>query len=297
MNRTAVALSLIIALSISMLAGMRSNVAVTAVWEEYVGPSSVVATVQSPQGAVTNPVSLVFIVQDGTGPVSSYINYYYALDQYIEGTKPPTASDWASLQKANLTTIKTAENIWGDQRHNFSYTIYFVEGRTILPPLSDGVHSVTIYSRPENDRNLGIYLCTSFFTVDNNPPSISVLSPQNKSYTSNVPMDFAISNSTSRITYSLDQNENKTVVGNFTLANLPRGVHNITAYAWSPLGYVAASNTVIFSVADPFNVVNQATQYDATLTIALGGSLAVTALGLLFYFIKVKKRKNENTLA
>jgi hypothetical protein len=125
------------------------------------------------------------------------------------------------------------------------------------------------------------------FTVDTTPPSVSVLSVENKTYdTSDVPLNFTVSESASKISYTLDGQENVTVVGNTTLTGLLDGVHNITVYATDLAEHTGASETIYFSVEvpDPFPTTLVAT--------ASGASVAVVSLGLLVYFKKRNRRHN-----
>ena len=121
------------------------------------------------------------------------------------------------------------------------------------------------------------------FTIDTTPPVISALSVQNKTYsTSDVPLNVTVNEPVSQVIYSLDGQENVTVAGNTTLADLSIGTHNVTVYAWDTAGNIGASETVTFTVAkpEPFPTAQVAT--------VSGVSAAVACLGLLVYF---KKRR------
>jgi hypothetical protein len=121
------------------------------------------------------------------------------------------------------------------------------------------------------------------FTVDTTPPSIFVLSPENKTYDAdNVTLNFTVSEAASQVSYVLDGGENLTAEGNITLADLPNGEHNVTVYATDLAGHVGASETVYFSVEvpEPFPTVPVA----ATSVAAV----VVVGAGLLVYF---KKRR------
>ena len=104
----------------------------------------------------------------------------------------------------------------------------------------------------------------------------------NKTFTdSEVPLDFTVNESVSRLSYILDGQDSVTLLGNTTLAGLPFGVHNVTVYAWDTAGNVGASETITFTIAEPFPVV--------PVAAASTASVAVLSLGLLVYF---KKRKH-----
>jgi hypothetical protein len=120
-----------------------------------------------------------------------------------------------------------------------------------------------------------------FFTVDLTPPTISVLSVENKTYyTSDVPLNIAIDEVHSKIAYSIDGHDNVTIAENTTLTNLPLGEHRITVYVTDEAGNAGASETIYFSIEEPF---------PTTLVIASLITTSFVGLGLLFYF---KKRKH-----
>ena len=93
---------------------------------------------------------------------------------------------------------------------------------------------------------------TVSFTKDLVPPRISDLSPQNKTYaTSDVELDFTVSENVSQILYCLDGNENKTLTGNMTLTGLTKGEHNVTLFVADLAGNAASSKTLFFRVDVP----------------------------------------------
>jgi N-acetylneuraminic acid mutarotase len=124
-----------------------------------------------------------------------------------------------------------------------------IAGNTTLRGLSDGLYNVTVYAADLID-NMGVSQAVQF-TV-NIPPNISLLSPQNQTYTStSVLLNFTVNKPVSYISYVLDGLENVTVNGNTTLTALG-GDHNVTVYAVDEAGNVGASETISFSVDKPF---------------------------------------------
>jgi len=125
-------------------------------------------------------------------------------------------------------------------------------------------------------------------SVDYTPPTISVISPQNKTYSVNdVPLTFTVSESTSWISYSLASQIKVTISGNTTLVGLSDGTYTITVYANDTAGNVGASEMVYFSVntqpPEPFP-----TWIVAAIVIVAG----VGAV-LLVYFAKIKKTPDK----
>jgi parallel beta-helix repeat protein len=123
----------------------------------------------------------------------------------------------------------------------------------------------------------------TYYLLATTPPKISISSPLNQTYKeASVPLVFLIDKPVNWISYSLDGQENISIVGNCTVSDLANGSHNVTIYCNDTYGNMAASETVIFTISQPFPIVPVA-----------AGSVAVvvvTAAGLLAYF---KKRKKE----
>jgi hypothetical protein len=113
------------------------------------------------------------------------------------------------------------------------------------------------------------------------PPKVAVVSPVIGNNTSgNVSLAFRVNKPASWMGYSLDGQDNITVTGNITLSGLASGLHNITIYARDEFNNMGASETITFTVAEPFPIA-----LVATVSIA---AVAVVSIGLLLYF---KKRK------
>jgi hypothetical protein len=119
------------------------------------------------------------------------------------------------------------------------------------------------------------------FTIDTTPPIISALSVKNKTYSaSNVTLNFVVNEPASQVSYSLDGQKKENIAGNTTLTNLPYGEHNVTVYAIDMAGNTGTSETIYFSVEEPF---------PTTMVVALAASTVVLGAGLAVYF---KKRKH-----
>jgi hypothetical protein len=116
---------------------------------------------------------------------------------------------------------------------------------------------------------------------DINPPNVSVLSIENKTFVnSTVPLDFTVNELVAQFSYSLDGHDNVTIAGNTTLTGLSNGEHYITVYYTDIAGNVGASETSYFNVEVSFPT--------ALVVAASVASVAVISVGLLVYF---KKRK------
>jgi hypothetical protein len=121
------------------------------------------------------------------------------------------------------------------------------------------------------------------FIKDVVSPRITFLSPPNGTYlTSDVELDFTVSETTSRILCSLDGKQNHTATDSLTLTGLEKGLHNVTLYAADLAGNAAEPKTMFFNVdlPEPFPL--------ARVTTASGASVAIIGAGLMAY---TKKRK------
>ena len=126
----------------------------------------------------------------------------------------------------------------------------------------------------------------SFSAFRDQPPSISILAPENKTYElQNIPLDFTLSEQVSKITYTLDGQNNKTINGNTTLTDLSGGLHNITVYAWDDAGNIGFSEVVFFTIIEE----PEPEPLPTVLVVASVIIVAVIGVGLLLYF---KKRKH-----
>ena len=148
----------------------------------------------------------------------------------------------------------------------------------------------TIYDN-KYDFNLGTVNFIPFLTEpnpipkfpDNTPPTISIISPENKAYAvSNVSLTFTVSEPTLWMGYSLDGQANVTVTGNTTLTGLSDGSHSLKVHAKDTAGNTGASETIYFSVAQ------EAEPFPTWLVVAIV-IIAVVGAALLVYFAKVKK--------
>jgi hypothetical protein len=122
------------------------------------------------------------------------------------------------------------------------------------------------------------------FTVDTTAPKVSILTLENKTYnTPDVMLNYTVNEAVSQVAYSLDGQNNMTISGNTTLADLSTGEHYVTVYATDLAGHVGVSETIYFNVEaqEPFP-----TTLVATASVA---TIAVVGVGLLVYF---KKRRH-----
>ena len=176
----------------------------------------------------------------------------------------------------NVPLVSSPSLIWSKNR---------VIGSTMLPELSDGSHTLSVYVEAHWGTGSSYWDSeTVHFTVETTTPKIKTLSPINQTYTeTNVPLMFTLDKA-NWTGYSLDDEENITISGNFTLNGLPNGMHNLTVYANDTYGNMGASETISFTVAvaEPefFPVVPVA----AVSVVAV----ALVVAGMLVYHKKLK---------
>jgi hypothetical protein len=180
----------------------------------------------------------------------------------------------------HLTTKGTQE---------FSRTRDFTE-------IPDGNHNLTVYAYASGSYWVGFTAyyfdignsSSILFTIDTTAPSINLLSLENKTYdTPDITLNFTVNEPVSKITYSLDGQENVRIDGNTTLTGLSNGYHNLTIYATDEAGNIGTSETITFSIAEetepPFPT--------APVAAASAVIVALVGIGLLVYFKKRKGRR------
>lgn len=118
---------------------------------------------------------------------------------------------------------------------------------------------------------------------DTKPPIVSILSPENKTYTtSSVSLRFTIDEVTSWLGYSLDGEANKTIGGNKTISELSDGSHSLIVYGKDMAKNIGASKIIHFTIdtqPEPF----------PTSIIAVIVTIAVVGAIVFVYFMKFKK--------
>ena len=175
------------------------------------------------------------------------------------------------------------EKLFGilDARGSAAGDLYNRKYNLTLSGLGDGAHFMKVRVAGEYYGPGGSgYDCEGNVSIiiDTGPPKVSIRSLENKTYcTPTIPLNFITNEPISQSAYSLDGQENVTIAGNTTLTELSRGDHNITVYAKDEAGNVGASETIWFSVAEPFPFVPIATA--SALVVFVG-------VGLLVYFRK-----------
>lgn len=174
--------------------------------------------------------------------------------------------------------------LWEADDYDFSYNISLSVG-SLLRDYGEKL-DILYEDSPQPAANYGYNKVFYWDSYSPPPPKISILSPENTTYTiGNVSLTFTINNPVKWIGYSLDEQAQVSITENATLYNLSNGPHNITVYAEDEFESVGVSETIHFIIdqREPFP-----TELIVTVSVA---SSAVVAVGLLFYFRKLKGRK------
>ena len=237
------------------------------------------AFVQSPENNTTYRVKWV------------NVNFTLDLTKWVvpmEGIFNPDYS-FSSLAVCYLDS----ESIWQKTLNSAEeFSFWFT-----LNGLSDGLHSIMVNAtavgtyfdtEPEwslSDAPVSNSSGTIYFTVDTTPPKVTILSLENGVYYSpDIKLDFTM-NEHAQVTYSLDSKANVSLSENAVLTGLAFGRHNVTFFAEDKAGNTA-SQTIYFTIAEPFPTVPAATASVVTAVLV--------AIGLLVY---LKKRKHEAELS
>lgn len=129
-----------------------------------------------------------------------------------------------------------------DEAQNITIT-----GNTLIGPLSEGIHSMTLYTEDFVHNTDSI---TIGFSIDKTGPEITITSPQNSSQhsTQTLWVNITLSEIPSWVGYSLDGDPFVPVSGNFLLEDLSEGTHSIVLYALDTLGNIGSSSAHLFTI-------------------------------------------------
>jgi hypothetical protein len=120
------------------------------------------------------------------------------------------------------------------------------EGKTTLKDLSEGSHNLVVYAWDLQGNSVS---SSVVFSVDTTPPEITINSPQETTYsTSEIHLDFTVSEPVNWIAYSLDDKENVSITESTVLSGLSDGEHRLKMYAEDIVGNTGVSDTVNFKV-------------------------------------------------
>jgi hypothetical protein len=160
----------------------------------------------------------------------------------------------------------------------------------VVKGLSDGWHKIKVTASCEHLSEGSAFV---LFYVDTVAPSISVISPLNETYTTtDLPLNFTVSEAPKWIGYSLDGQRNTTLAENITLSELTFGSHSLTVYANDTVGHLAISETIYFTITNETEEIpaGQPEPFPTFLvaTVSVVPLVAVAA-AILVYFKKTQR--------
>jgi hypothetical protein len=85
------------------------------------------------------------------------------------------------------------------------------------------------------------------------------------------------------LSYSLDGKQNVSITGNYTIANLSNGLHNVTIYANDTFGNIGTSQTISFTI-------DKTKSFPTLPVVAVSVAVAVFAVVGLLVYLKKRKR-------
>ncbi len=271
---------ILMALLFSAVAGTQFISLVTAdplIEERYESPP--IVSIHSPaNGAYVNSVLLNFTVTKSGDWLSTPISFSYA-----GGLSQKLVSVSFHIDGKFYGSIAPYSNLSSP----FNYSLF-------LTNLTDGSHTLVVradstgvvrnwISSTVYSVSVDSVFATVHFTLDSTPPNVSFLSAEKAYTTPEFSLNFTVNESVCEISYVLDGQENVTVAGNTTLANLPYGVHNVTVFATDNARNTGASETIYFSVE------KETEPFPTTMLIAPSASVAIVGASLWVYFKKRKK--------
>jgi hypothetical protein len=296
MRKTAVALTLIATLLITIAAGVSSVKLAQAnpyLYHEHVSPPAgsipLVISILSPRnGDLLNvrAVTLAFDVKtEGTSLSTISAIYFEAswlqekVTVYEQNTYSPAFPSFCSYNETfgnipdgNYTIAITARGGGGYAEGLTAYS-FDMTTTSIVPFI--------ILTSPEVSILSPLPEVSTLYPL----PEVSILSPLNETLSSSeIALNFSVNKSFSKISYVLDDQDNMTINGNVTLTGLTDGVHNVTVYAWDAAGNIGSSETVTFIIDVPESF---PTIFVSAVSVAL---VTTVTAGLLFYY---KKRRRE----
>ncbi|UCE95830.1 MAG: hypothetical protein JSV51_09040 [Candidatus Bathyarchaeota archaeon] len=168
---------------------------------------------------------------------------------FIEIVSPQNLTYQSSTIPLSFTLNESCQWIGYSLDDNENVTI---GENTTLTGLSNGPHSIIVYAQDYfgNVGSSDLIFFTVDAVIDESPPSIDVLSPENSTYTtSSIPLTFVLNESCQWIGYSIDGGTNTTISGNTTLSGLSNGPHTLLVFAQDLSDNVGSSGLIAFTTS------------------------------------------------
>jgi hypothetical protein len=275
MKRTALALTIIFALTVSLLSSMPViDLASANFW-----PTPTLF-IESPYNKTYRNDSIPFKVEVhvSTG-APAVVSISYSLDG-----------------GANVTFTNLGYTTWFPSPLPNNHDIYSIKEN--IDNLSDGNHTLKVYTL---DSKGGVMSNAVTFTVDRNfrVPAILIVSPLNQSYSKNeVPLTYIIDAQTTQIkwavyyldSYESDSYRQHTFNGNITLSKIPEGSHSIKLEVLTESGLSTQVTYFNIDTTQTDNFLDFENPLTSLTIVAIGITL-VMVLAIILY----KRKKSEAT--
>jgi hypothetical protein len=211
----------------------------------------------------------------------------------------PFDSQWHILSDSGFTFFLDGEELDLPVSYSISGTTFLC--RAMLLDVQEGKHLLVVVVTAEPEDRGAIFVpslhfvkASVSFTVNAAAPRVFVLSPEPaKAYdTTELRLEFTVSEPVTWLSYSLDGATSVTITGNTTVSGLAKGTHNIVVQAEDSAGSVGESSLVTFTVetAGPEQPGGSQPAPSSTTLVAIAiASAAIIAFGLVAYFLLRKK--------
>jgi len=162
-------------------------------------------------------------------------NFYH--NSFVNNTKQINDYYWTDpLSHSSINTWDNGKegNYWSDYTHAY--------------PNAEALGDSGIWNTPYviDANNTDRY---PLMHRDTTPPTISIVSPENKPYpTGNISLTFTVNEPAFFIAYSLDGQSNVAITTNTTLTELPEDSHSVIVYATDSFGNAGVSSAVHFAI-------------------------------------------------
>jgi hypothetical protein len=267
MRKTALALTLVFALFVSLMVGVQTLEVAKANF--LLAPAIIIYSPAPIIYANTSiPLSVAVRVLHGS---SEIVCVLYCVD---------------GKSNVTLTNLTRTDNVWFDP-NKWGSEFYVT---SVLENLAEGNHTLKAYSQDAAGKEMSFsveFTINTLYTY----PEVLVQSPQNKTYAATeVPLTFTCNKQIWSADYILEgEGGHIPISGNTTLTDLTNGTHTITVRAWAEGG--GASRTVRFSIDNQTSTAAP-DSFPTTLVVASVSIVAIIGVGLLVYF---KKRQREKS--
>jgi len=229
--KRALALSVLFIFSVSFMASFNFEITAFANFVPWSPPEIVIFSPLQNQTYHTDVPMAFSLTLSGNGPDSDALT---SLNYSVDG-KPSVAVSFSHSFAPYVPT-------------NFDDT---------LMDLSNGVHNLVIHGSTIMDlsfsSNVSFTVNSNTQFADNNPPTVSILSPQNQTYASNgAILNFWVNKPIAYAEFSINNRANATIFGNDTELDYVDGENSLTVYAVDVADNVGVSDTIRFAVNEFF---------------------------------------------